>query len=1009
MRSTLLHFPFILLTVLSSLQSCNKQKNNVASINNSESKKSKEQRILDAMEYRFGMMVNPDKGYFDMNDYFMALNKTKDLASSKSDKQFELEWQIAGPDNVGGRTRALIIDKDDPNLLFSGSVSGGLYKSVNKGMDWKFVDEFEGFSAIASMAQSSEGTIFVGTGEGYATFPGNLLNFTGNSNHGNSTPAHPGNGLYLSMDKGESWEQVASTNIYTGSQTSPINGIDAWSQVNYIETHPTNPDIMLVSNRRGIWYSTNATADADFIEFNQPNGINTLDQGQDIAFNSSGTIVLASVRGRVYRSINNGLSWTITTLPINNGRTEVEFAPSNDNVAYAFNAANNQCLGGLWRTKDAGLSWTRLLQNSGLESFDPFEQPFAVPGTNSCQGLYDMAIGVNPMDEDMVYLGGITLWTYSVNTGGLKRADQISFEGAGYPDPEYIHADKHAILFDPSDPTGETMFVLTDGGVTICENALSGFPDNFVFKERNKNYTTLSCWNVSAGLYGEVMAGSQDNGSQYIDTRGNSIKAAKEVLGGDGGYSEISKLDENVLFFESQNGNLERSTDRGGKGSLFNFNTQNITGVPAVCTFSFANPLALFETDEWPLASNTAFSIVRDVFVNSQGATIPGDTVLAGDVIELTSGNTGITWNATVIAVDLPSICTLPDGSQVACGAPGDTLRFTDNFMARFFLSTSCGVWMCTNPLDGVLDPIWVRISTDANAKGYTMSPDMDVVYYTRSNQVVRISGLNSQNFGTSSSANPSAFSNLSRTFETVGGNVTGIDINPDDPNHVVVTRTGFGSFPHVYEIRNFDGLGGQTLTSLQPNDNELPYMPVYDVVVDADNTNRYFIGTELGVWSYDVTLQSWAQESDPIGNVPVYGLRQEPLYEKGCNVLYAGVHGKGIWYSTTLTEAGCDLIRGKLPTSIATVNQDIAILKAYPNPVQSKLNVEFELTNAADVQLLVVDMLGRVVEELNYADLKTGNVKLEINASNYNTGSYLAVISTDKGKTHQSAIFIKR
>ena len=73
-----------------------------------------------------------------------------------------------GPDNVGGRTRAILIDKDNSNLIYAGGVSGGLWKSNNAGLTWNIIpgtDQLE-FSGVVSTCQTSNGDIYFGTGEG---------------------------------------------------------------------------------------------------------------------------------------------------------------------------------------------------------------------------------------------------------------------------------------------------------------------------------------------------------------------------------------------------------------------------------------------------------------------------------------------------------------------------------------------------------------------------------------------------------------------------------------------------------------------------------------------------------------------------------------------------------------------------------------------------------------------------------------------------------------------------
>jgi hypothetical protein len=80
-------------------------------------------------------------------------------------KVAELLWQEQGPENIGGRTRAIIVDQMNENHIYAASVSGGLFESWNKGNTWNSVWKWDAFMFITSLCQTSDGTVFVGTGD----------------------------------------------------------------------------------------------------------------------------------------------------------------------------------------------------------------------------------------------------------------------------------------------------------------------------------------------------------------------------------------------------------------------------------------------------------------------------------------------------------------------------------------------------------------------------------------------------------------------------------------------------------------------------------------------------------------------------------------------------------------------------------------------------------------------------------------------------------------------------
>ena len=177
------------------------------------------------------------------------------------------------------------------------------------------------------------------------------------------------------------------------------------------------------------------------------------------------------------------------------------------------------------------------------------------------------------------------------------------------------------------------MLVGSDVGVTLCNNALSGFPDKLNFIQKNKGYATLQVYGMGAGAAGEVFSGNQDNGSQYIDGLGSSPMAAQEVTGGDGVYAEISNLDPDIMFSGIYYGDLRRSVNRGLSASSFlDGNIDRNSCGKITCTTSasacatnyapFIYPFYLMETSNRANQDNTATLIARnDTLLLASGAT----------------------------------------------------------------------------------------------------------------------------------------------------------------------------------------------------------------------------------------------------------------------------------------------------------------------------------------------------------------------------------------------------
>src|SRR5688572_13258398 len=105
-------------------------------------------------------------------------------------------WTWVGPNNIGGRVRAIVINPSNPNTIIAGGVAGGIWKSTNGGSTWRLIDDFMGNLAISTivMRPGEPNRLFAGTGEGF---------FNADSIRGA--------GIFTSTDEGETWSQIPST------------------------------------------------------------------------------------------------------------------------------------------------------------------------------------------------------------------------------------------------------------------------------------------------------------------------------------------------------------------------------------------------------------------------------------------------------------------------------------------------------------------------------------------------------------------------------------------------------------------------------------------------------------------------------------------------------------------------------------------------------------------------------------------------------------------------------
>jgi hypothetical protein len=115
---------------------------------------------------------------------------------TKSGNTHLINVQALGPDNFGGRTRALIFDSADPLHLIAGGISGGIWHSYNQGQSWSLVDDQAPTLSVTSLSQDpfNPDVIYYSTGEA-----------AGNS------AGIPGDGIYKSTDGGLTFSPLPSS------------------------------------------------------------------------------------------------------------------------------------------------------------------------------------------------------------------------------------------------------------------------------------------------------------------------------------------------------------------------------------------------------------------------------------------------------------------------------------------------------------------------------------------------------------------------------------------------------------------------------------------------------------------------------------------------------------------------------------------------------------------------------------------------------------------------------
>ncbi len=431
-----------------------------------------------------------------------------------------------GPAGMSGRVTAIDVQLSNPDVMYVGTASGGLWKSTSGGIKWEPIFDKESTGSIGAVAiqQSNPSVIWVGTGEGN---PRNSLN--------------GGYGVYKSLDGGKSWKNM---------------GLEKTRHVHRIVIDPSDPNTVYIGAigspwgihpERGVFKTTdggktwekilfvnNKTGVADMVmDPTNPNKLMVAmwEHKRDPWFFKSG-----GEGSGLYMTHDGGNNWKEITeedgFPKGDlGRIGIAIASNRPNVVYALVEAKKNAL---YKSVDGGFTWNKINDKNDIGN-----RPF-----------YYSEIYVDPENENRVY----SIFTYvNVSEDGGKNFKELM---PAYGVSNGVHPDHHAWWIHPEN--GQFMIDGNDGGVNITKDG--GKTWRFIGNLPVAQFYHISTDNeFPYNVYG----GMQDNGSwrgpAYV-WRAQGIRNSywQEIAFGDGFDVVPDKDDSQFGYAMSQQGSVRR-------------------------------------------------------------------------------------------------------------------------------------------------------------------------------------------------------------------------------------------------------------------------------------------------------------------------------------------------------------------------------------------------------------------------------------------------------------------
>ena len=928
------------------------------------------------MKYEFDLLKDPATGTIPKNIFATERKfaqglpeRTPDYIVNGTTSRTSIlnNYLEAGPNNIGGRTRALAYDVRNNKVVLGGCVSGGIMRSTDGGGTWVRVspeNDIHSFTAIVQDPRAgNQDTWYAGGGEAL-----------GNSASIPYAAIYMANGIWKSTNNGASWTKL-TLNITSldGNSVIGAGALEAFDNtfdlVHRLAVNPLNGNLYIAGHRRIVRSTDGGASFRVVFEGNAP--ANSSNGQTDVTVTNSGKVYIAinggnpdpSIRGvwfsttagpgrAEWNRISGGQTLNVDSVSqwrgneyADNGskRILIAVAPSNQNLLYTFyenglssEGAAAKPEGDLFRYDAGANTWSN--RSANMPDFPNTTYPNVYK--LNLQGGYNMLLSIKPDDPNFVLIGGTSLYRSTDGFATSSNTSWIGGYGPTYPRPGAYpnsHPDMHTFSFNPAN--SKQGICGNDGGVQTTDDVTVA--GNNVSWTLPAKYQTLQYYYVAMDPEtnrNNFAGGAQDNGTTFRDGErlfGNPTGDPNNqisVFVNDGtsvGFSKFSANPlEQVIYSGYQYGYIYRQKFAAvGKND-------SIKPSGAI-TFNADNPDQYGEFV-------TVFKLNQD---NTE---------------DLFYANFNKLFRTTSASTVTPTTWTEMTGVKTAIGgALGSSniraLAFSRGLYApshALYIGTTRGqIFRLDNPRNMAAATVPVNI-TPPLSLGWSAT-----------------------------------------------GNVQDIAVNPNNDNEIMAVVSNYG-LVSIWWTNNAKAASPNWVNA--EGNLTLPSIRCCKIIVKKDAggnaVQEYYVGTSVGLYSVANlntllpagTSPTWQREG---GNVLNQAVVVDMAYRPVDNTLLIGTHGNGMYY----TSVGTPNFTPNLNTGIINpvLNDKNFITTVYPTLASNNINYQIgNLTGIKNITVALYNIKGQKVAQYETA-YQSGNLPID----RFAKGSYILTITSSDNK----------